>query len=39
MESLKDLVLKTLYFWDRGDFCGLAFDVADLVDSLHIDCT
>ena len=39
MESLKDLVLKTLYFWDRGDFCGSAFDVADLVDSLHIDCT
>ena len=39
LEGLKDLVFKTLYFWDRGDFCGSAVDVADLVDSLHIDCT
>ena len=39
LERLKDLLIKTLYFWDRGDFCGSALDVIDLVDSLHFSCT
>ena len=39
LERLKDLVFKTLYFWDRRDFCGSAFDVTDLVDNLYIGCT
>jgi len=38
LERLKDLVIKTLYFWNVGDFCWSALDVVDLVDSLHIGC-
>ena len=39
LERLKDLVIKTRYLGDRGDFCASAFDMAHLVDSLHIGCT
>ena len=38
LERLKDNFIKTLHFWDKGNFCVSALDVADLVDSLHIGC-
>jgi len=38
LKRLKDLVNKILYFWE-GDLSRSAFDMVDLVDSLHIGCT
>lgn len=38
LERFKDNMFKTLYFWENGIFCHSAFDVVDLVDSLHTNC-
>jgi len=35
---LKDVVLKTLYFWDSGKLCSSAFELFILLDSMYMGC-
>ena len=34
IQHLKDIVLKTLYFWESGRLCSSSFDLLALLDSL-----
>lgn len=38
LERLKDNFIKTLCFWNKGNFCVSALNVGDLVDNLNIGC-
>jgi len=35
---LKDVVFKTLYFWDSGKLCSSTFELFVLFDSLYVGC-
>ena len=38
IQYLKDVVLKTLYFWDCGKLCSSAFELFVLLDILYMGC-
>jgi len=39
IQSLKDLVFKSLYFWESGKLCSSSFELFFLLDSMYIWCT
>jgi len=39
LHRIKDVIIKTLFFWDSANFCQSSFDVIDFVDRFHIGCT
>ena len=39
LQRIKDIMVKTLFFWDSAIFCQSSFDVINFVDSLHLGCT
>jgi len=38
IQHLKDVVFKTLYFWDSGRMCSSTFELFGLIDSLYMGC-
>jgi len=39
LHRIKDVIVKTLFFWDGANFCQSSFDVIDFVDRFHLGCT
>jgi len=39
LQQIKDIIIKTLFFWDSGNICQSSFDVIDFVDRFHLGCT
>ena len=39
LQLIKDIIIKTLFFWDSGNFCQSSFDVIDFVDMFHLGRT
>ena len=39
IQSLKDLVFKSLYFWESGKLCSSSFEMFFLLDSVYMGCT
>jgi len=38
IQCLKDLVFKTLYFWESGKLCSSSFELFFLLNSLYMGC-
>ena len=39
LQRIKDILIKTLFLGDSGNFCDSSFDVIDFVDRFHLGCT